>query len=657
MKKIINFCMIIGIMCMSCFITTANNLYPRNGANIIAHSYVLSGDGILTNGETCDMSLTIKNIGDAPTNSVINVTLTSNNSLLTIVNETAIYNGIAPNQQLSLVNGFTIQSDVSAENGQSFPVTVTATCEDQSWESEIVITVYRPVVEFDGASWTGNYSSGETINIIATFVNTGGLTAVNAVGTLTITQNVTIHNPEINIGDLDPTGIGTMVFNVTLGSQVPEELSCHFEFSSDNDIFVSGDYSIWTSMTSLEEGFENNGSIPQNWTQQIVTGNKSWTFVTSNSSNPPSSAHGGNYFAILKNSSSVAEKTKLITPTLDLSGYETATLTFWLCQAVWASDQDEMRVFYKTSPTGSWTQIAEYTNNIGSWTQKSITLQNLSTYYVLAFEGTVQYGYGTAIDDVKINVTGGSQESCEAVTDLSISLSGTNTIVLTWSPTSTSQYQIRRNGVLLTTESATIFTDINVSHGSYCYCVYSVCESGNLSIPACASVILYPPCMSSTTISTEVMDNDIFITWSDVEYAVEYKLYRNDTLITTTRRNHYTDSHLDDGVYCYSVSTICIEGESGVSEEHCAEIITIGIEEFENSIKIFPNPAHSQIAVEGKNIQHINIYNVLGQLIETVDVTNAKTDLNVSSYQTGLYIFRIISENDAVISKKVIISR
>ena len=157
------------------------------------------------------------------------------------------------------------------------------------------------------------------------------------------------------------------------------------------------------------EGFENGGNIPDCWSNEYVIDNQNWAYQAGGYSGNPSGAHSGSYNAYLYNPSSTANVTKLVTPQLDMSGLSSATLTFWHTQALWSSDQDELRIYYKTSVGGSWTILATYTNDITSWTQESIALPNLSNDYYIAFEGTAQYGYGVCVDDVNVDgVAGGS---------------------------------------------------------------------------------------------------------------------------------------------------------------------------------------------------------------------------------------------------------
>jgi M6 family metalloprotease-like protein len=152
------------------------------------------------------------------------------------------------------------------------------------------------------------------------------------------------------------------------------------------------------------EDFENGERLPNCWIQeQVNNSGVFWTCVSGNGSNNPNSAHAGKLNACLKDLTSDDNKSRLITPVFNLSSLGSPTLTFWHTQQFWPDDQDILTVFYKTAVTGTWNQLATYTNDIPIWTQENISLPFASSNYYISFEGNAKYGYGICIDDVEIN--------------------------------------------------------------------------------------------------------------------------------------------------------------------------------------------------------------------------------------------------------------
>ncbi|MCD4820210.1 MAG: choice-of-anchor J domain-containing protein [Candidatus Cloacimonetes bacterium] len=154
------------------------------------------------------------------------------------------------------------------------------------------------------------------------------------------------------------------------------------------------------------EGFENGGSIPLGWTGENVSGSTDWAFQNGGNSGNPNGANTGSYNAFLYYASTSGAETRLITPTIDFeTNTDNTQLTFYHTQALWSPDQDQLRVYYKSSAGGSWNLIGTYISNITSWTQETIALPAPSSDYYIAFQGLAQYGHGVCIDDVQVTGT------------------------------------------------------------------------------------------------------------------------------------------------------------------------------------------------------------------------------------------------------------
>jgi photosystem II stability/assembly factor-like uncharacterized protein len=151
--------------------------------------------------------------------------------------------------------------------------------------------------------------------------------------------------------------------------------------------------------------FENGGTIPSYWSQYNESGSLDWSFQPGgmNNGSHPASAHSGTYNACLYVANHSHPVTKLVSPPMDLTGIDTPVLRFWHTQEYWAPDQDELKIYYRTSPSGTWELLASYLNNIPAWTQESMLLPNSSATYYVAFEGRANYGFGACVDDIVIN--------------------------------------------------------------------------------------------------------------------------------------------------------------------------------------------------------------------------------------------------------------
>ena len=158
------------------------------------------------------------------------------------------------------------------------------------------------------------------------------------------------------------------------------------------------------SQIVFSEGFEG-GALPTGWGQEYVSGAINWGYTSGGNSGHPAAAYEGTKNAIFFFGSYGAEKTKLVTPSIDLSSVTFPVLKFWHTQDAWGADQDKLNVYYKTSAAGVWVLLVSYTNEIVNWKEEIISLPNPSATYYLAFEAQTGYGYGVCIDKISIEQT------------------------------------------------------------------------------------------------------------------------------------------------------------------------------------------------------------------------------------------------------------
>ncbi|QVY65542.1 endonuclease [Polaribacter sp. Q13] len=72
-----------------------------------------------------------------------------------------------------------------------------------------------------------------------------------------------------------------------------------------------------------------------------------------------------------------------------------------------------------------------------------------------------------------------------------------------------------------------------------------------------------------------------------------------------------------------------------------------------DTFKMYPNPVENNIYFNTTKHIKINIYNALGKLVKSSDITNTKNDLDVSNLSSGIYLVKI-NNGDQSITKKMI---
>lgn len=165
-------------------------------------------------------------------------------------------------------------------------------------------------------------------------------------------------------------------------------------------------------------GFENEGKIPLGWTQQYVSGSRTWRFenggyapANAPTFRHPPNAYAGNYNALFQDES-IGPIRRLVTPAINLipNGAETIkpTLCFWHAQDIWAGSNDELNVYYRRSSSDDWILLEHYASKASDWTLREILLPDDAKTETcqLAFEGISNWGWGVCIDEVRIEERG-----------------------------------------------------------------------------------------------------------------------------------------------------------------------------------------------------------------------------------------------------------
>ncbi|MDR1437425.1 MAG: choice-of-anchor J domain-containing protein [Candidatus Symbiothrix sp.] len=133
-----------------------------------------------------------------------------------------------------------------------------------------------------------------------------------------------------------------------------------------------------------------------------------------------------------------------------------------------------------------------------------------------------------------------------------------------------------------------------------------------------------------------------------------FHVFRDDALLAAVKGTTYTDAEAQPGIthtYCVrplypscEVEPACIQGRISSSGNIPAD-----------KISIHPNPVSGKVYVSGNNLLKIHIYNLTGQLMELVrvNVADSITEVNLSDYKPGVYLFRI-ETRDEMVTREII---
>ena len=82
---------------------------------------------------------------------------------------------------------------------------------------------------------------------------------------------------------------------------------------------------------------------------------------------------------------------------------------------------------------------------------------------------------------------------------------------------------------------------------------------------------------------------------------------------------------------------------------------TLGVEDnVVNNYNIYPNPTNGNIVVSGSNINMVEVYNLCGQKVLSVEANSNDVNVNMSNLTSGVYMVRIVDNNGNATVNKII---
>lgn len=302
--------------------------------------------------------------------------------------------------------------------------------------------------------------------------------------------------------------------------------------------------------------------------------------------------------------------------------------------------------------------IYEGDNLIGNVSSNSYTVNDLGPY--------TEHCYSvTAVRNV--TETTKSDEACARTIDLSISTptnlvaaaEGISSISLNWNTVENAlSYNVYNGDELYMNinENSCIVEGLN-HYTEYCFTVTAVrnITETEASEEACASTLDLPITAPVNVTAIAMSTSSISLSWSIVENAMSYNVYKNGTLLTNINEPICIVEGLEyDTEYCFTVTALRNETETEHSEEVCIKTLGESIEEFTSSFEIYPNPVDVNLHIDAvTNIEKVIVYDVNGQEIMVERVASEQMVISTVNLKPGIYFVRIETA-ETVITKKIV---
>ena len=108
-----------------------------------------------------------------------------------------------------------------------------------------------------------------------------------------------------------------------------------------------------------------------------------------------------------------------------------------------------------------------------------------------------------------------------------------------------------------------------------------------------------------------------------------------------------------------STATVGCESEPAVSGENpevnYVMVGVTGIGENSDEVALFPNPTKSNVTIQAMNMHRITVVSVLGQVVYDTEVDQDEYILNMSQFNTGMYMVRVYTDNGVTVKRVTVL--
>lgn len=318
-------------------------------------------------------------------------------------------------------------------------------------------------------------------------------------------------------------------------------------------------------------------------------------------------------------------------------------------------------LYYRTSGTSSWT-----------------TVNNVERPYVLTGlqQGTTYYFYvESSCGDNEHSAPSFTNnfttlESCPAPTSVVVNNITANSFTVNWNASGdetewTLSYKVA---------TASSWTDVNVTTKPYTVTGlagntgYSVRVKANCGGNDASSWTSYSgtittlegPCPTPTDLQlVNVTETSATISWTQADnsasqWNIRYKKSNGGWVTDTISSNPYTLTNLEPGTaYIFRIRALCSSTSTSAYTSNfnftTAAPDSTGINDWtinEQAITLYPNPASTYCTIHNAQftIHQVEIYDVYGKLLQTIEATSNEVQVNIQGLAAGIYFARITTE-------------
>ena len=138
--------------------------------------------------------------------------------------------------------------------------------------------------------------------------------------------------------------------------------------------------------------------------------------------------------------------------------------------------------------------------------------------------------------------------------------------------------------------------------------------------------------------------------------ATGYNIYLNGELLVENITDNQYSYPCEYGFYVFAVEALYENDMTSVKIVRAIDYQdhTSVAENQENVYNIYPNPTNGNITVCGEEINMVEVYNLCGQKVMTVEANSSSVNVNMSALTTGVYMVKIVDGNGNATVNKVV---
>ena len=146
------------------------------------------------------------------------------------------------------------------------------------------------------------------------------------------------------------------------------------------------------------------------------------------------------------------------------------------------------------------------------------------------------------------------------------------------------------------------------------------------------------------------------VSWTEPAGAISYKIYVDNEFLGSVESQPVFLSFIYDpfGTYTIGIVAVYDDCESPMTTVEFEWNGPSSVDETTAAATIYPNPTNGNIMISGNNISMVEVYNLCGQKVMSIEANANTVNVNMSALTTGVYMVKIVDGNGNATVNKVV---